>query len=179
MNVIHAPPLTSSPWHVHYYILYPGPPPCHTLPHPCSSVNSAHSSASRSSGGSQTHSPGSSCRYRSLAQPMTTAAHRLSSVSSHDSGFISQDANAYSKPPSPMPSDITSQVFHNDVLFQKCFREMCSVSLLICITKFFFSAELLYGNHIKWPKASRVIKVLCYIMYVVFYVLVLVVFIHV
>ncbi|XP_073763396.1 protein MTSS 2 isoform X8 [Danio rerio] len=45
----------------------------------------------------------------SLAQPLTTAAHRLSSVSSHDSGFISQDANVYSKPPSPMPSDITSQ----------------------------------------------------------------------
>uniref|UniRef100_A0A7N8X0R6 MTSS I-BAR domain containing 2b n=1 Tax=Mastacembelus armatus TaxID=205130 RepID=A0A7N8X0R6_9TELE len=38
------------------------------------------------------------------------AAHRLSSVSSHDSGFVSQDANIYSKPPSPMPSDITSQV---------------------------------------------------------------------
>ncbi|ROL43599.1 MTSS1-like protein [Anabarilius grahami] len=75
----------------------------------CSSVNSAHSSASRSSGGSQTHSPSSSCRYRSLAQPLTTAAHRLSSVSSHDSGFISQDANVYSKPPSPMPSDLTSQ----------------------------------------------------------------------
>ncbi|XP_016352593.1 MTSS1-like protein isoform X2 [Sinocyclocheilus anshuiensis] len=75
----------------------------------CSSVNSTHSSASRSSGGSQTHSPSSSCRYRSLAQPLTTAAHRLSSVSSHDSGFISQDANVYSKPPSPMPSDITSQ----------------------------------------------------------------------
>ncbi|XP_049573537.1 protein MTSS 2 isoform X2 [Syngnathus scovelli] len=37
------------------------------------------------------------------------AAHRLSSVSSHDSGFVSQDANIYSKPPSPMPSDITSQ----------------------------------------------------------------------
>uniref|UniRef100_A0A8C2I899 MTSS I-BAR domain containing 2b n=1 Tax=Cyprinus carpio TaxID=7962 RepID=A0A8C2I899_CYPCA len=45
----------------------------------------------------------------SVAQPLTTAAHRLSSVSSHDSGFISQDANVYSKPPSPMPSDITSQ----------------------------------------------------------------------
>uniref|UniRef100_A0A8C1UH50 MTSS I-BAR domain containing 2b n=1 Tax=Cyprinus carpio TaxID=7962 RepID=A0A8C1UH50_CYPCA len=45
----------------------------------------------------------------SLAQPLSTAAHRLSSVSSHDSGFISQDANVYSKPPSPMPSDITSQ----------------------------------------------------------------------
>uniref|UniRef100_A0A668S429 IMD domain-containing protein n=1 Tax=Oreochromis aureus TaxID=47969 RepID=A0A668S429_OREAU len=37
------------------------------------------------------------------------AAHRLSSVSSHDSGFVSQDANIYSKPPSPMPSDFTSQ----------------------------------------------------------------------
>uniref|UniRef100_A0A8C1YX62 MTSS I-BAR domain containing 2b n=1 Tax=Cyprinus carpio TaxID=7962 RepID=A0A8C1YX62_CYPCA len=74
-----------------------------------SSMCSAHSSASRSSGGSQTHSPSSSCRYRSLAQPLSTAAHRLSSVSSHDSGFISQDANVYSKPPSPMPSDITSQ----------------------------------------------------------------------
>ncbi|XP_062860285.1 MTSS I-BAR domain containing 2a isoform X2 [Trichomycterus rosablanca] len=36
-------------------------------------------------------------------------AHRLSSVSSHDSGFISHDANMQSKPPSPMPSDITSQ----------------------------------------------------------------------
>ncbi|XP_026070727.1 MTSS1-like protein isoform X3 [Carassius auratus] len=45
----------------------------------------------------------------SVAQPLTTAAHRLSSVSSHDSGFISQDANVYSKPPSPMPCDITSQ----------------------------------------------------------------------
>ncbi|XP_074142042.1 protein MTSS 2 isoform X5 [Sminthopsis crassicaudata] len=43
----------------------------------------------------------------SLAQPANTST-RLSSVSSHDSGFISQDA-VYSKPPSPMPSDITSQ----------------------------------------------------------------------
>nr|XP_046202220.1 LOW QUALITY PROTEIN: protein MTSS 2-like [Oncorhynchus gorbuscha] len=74
----------------------------------CSSVNSAHSSASRSSGGSQTHSPSSSYRYRSLAHPPPGNAHRLSSVSSHDSGFISQDANLL-KPPSPMPSDITSQ----------------------------------------------------------------------
>ncbi|KAJ8272104.1 hypothetical protein COCON_G00109630 [Conger conger] len=75
----------------------------------CSSVNSAHSSASRSSSGSQTHSPSSSYRYRSLAHPPPGGAQRLSSVSSHDSGFISQDANVYSKPPSPMPSDITSQ----------------------------------------------------------------------
>ncbi|XP_056680611.1 protein MTSS 2 isoform X2 [Monodelphis domestica] len=58
-------------------------------------------------GGSQTYSPSSTYRYRSLAQPVNTNT-RLSSVSSHDSGFISQDAT-YSKPPSPMPSDITSQ----------------------------------------------------------------------
>uniref|UniRef100_A0A8C9SRG3 MTSS I-BAR domain containing 2 n=1 Tax=Scleropages formosus TaxID=113540 RepID=A0A8C9SRG3_SCLFO len=45
----------------------------------------------------------------SLAQPPLGGAQRLSSVSSHDSGFISQDANIYSKPPSPMPSDLTSQ----------------------------------------------------------------------
>ncbi|XP_028999670.2 LOW QUALITY PROTEIN: protein MTSS 2 [Betta splendens] len=94
----------------------------------CSSVNSAHSSASRSSGGgrqwgiggggSQPHSPtscsSSSYRYTAAAPhqpppPGGIAAHRLSSVSSHDSGFVSQDANIYSKPPSPMPSDITSQ----------------------------------------------------------------------
>ncbi|XP_041124021.1 protein MTSS 2 isoform X2 [Polyodon spathula] len=75
----------------------------------CSSVNSTHSSASRSSGGSQTHSPSSSYRYRSLAHPPPGGTQRLSSVSSHDSGFISQDAALYSKPPSPMPSDITSQ----------------------------------------------------------------------
>ncbi|XP_062922702.1 protein MTSS 2 isoform X14 [Mobula hypostoma] len=72
----------------------------------CSSVNSTNSSTSRSSG-SQTHSPSSNYRYRSLAQPASSST-RLSSVSSHDSGFISQDA-MYSKPPSPMPSDITSQ----------------------------------------------------------------------
>uniref|UniRef100_A0A3Q1AKJ0 IMD domain-containing protein n=1 Tax=Amphiprion ocellaris TaxID=80972 RepID=A0A3Q1AKJ0_AMPOC len=92
-----------------------------------SSMCSAHSSASRSSGGggsigigvggggSQPHSPtSSSYHYRSSLPhqpppPGGIAAHRLSSVSSHDSGFVSQDANIYSKPPSPMPSDITSQ----------------------------------------------------------------------
>uniref|UniRef100_A0AAZ3RK46 IMD domain-containing protein n=1 Tax=Oncorhynchus tshawytscha TaxID=74940 RepID=A0AAZ3RK46_ONCTS len=46
----------------------------------------------------------------SILQMPSSAAHRLSSVSSHDSGFISQDANTHSKSPSPMPSDITSQV---------------------------------------------------------------------
>ncbi|KAM9122130.1 protein MTSS 2 isoform 7-T9 [Pangshura tecta] len=72
----------------------------------CSSVNSTKGGTAWS-GGSQTYSPGSTYRYRSLAQPVNTNT-RLSSVSSHDSGFISQDAT-YSKPPSPMPSDITSQ----------------------------------------------------------------------
>ncbi|XP_043381973.1 protein MTSS 2 isoform X13 [Chelonia mydas] len=71
------------------------------------SVNSTKGGTARSSG-SQTYSPGSTYRYRSLAQPVN-ANTRLSSVSSHDSGFISQDAT-YSKPPSPMPSDITSQL---------------------------------------------------------------------
>ncbi|XP_028746912.1 protein MTSS 2 isoform X1 [Peromyscus leucopus] len=75
-----------------------------------SSMCSAPSSSAKGGGapwpgGAQTYSPSSTCRYRSLAQP---AATRLSSVSSHDSGFVSQDAT-YSKPPSPMPSDITSQ----------------------------------------------------------------------
>ncbi|XP_045544261.1 protein MTSS 2 isoform X6 [Salmo salar] len=45
----------------------------------------------------------------SILQMPSSAAHRLSSVSSHDSGFMSQDANTHSKPLSPMPSVITSQ----------------------------------------------------------------------
>uniref|UniRef100_A0A3Q4H974 MTSS I-BAR domain containing 2a n=1 Tax=Neolamprologus brichardi TaxID=32507 RepID=A0A3Q4H974_NEOBR len=53
----------------------------------------------------------SDSRHAALASSSALApAHRLSSVSSHDSGFVSQDANTHSKPPSPMPSDITSQV---------------------------------------------------------------------
>ncbi|XP_053558288.1 protein MTSS 2 isoform X1 [Bombina bombina] len=56
---------------------------------------------------SHPHSPGSTCRYRSLPQP-TGGPQRLVSVSSHDSGCSSHEA-IYSKPPSPMPSDITSQ----------------------------------------------------------------------
>ncbi|XP_058530233.1 protein MTSS 2 isoform X2 [Ochotona princeps] len=72
-----------------------------------SSGSSAKGGGAPWPGGAQTYSPSSTCRYRSLAQPATATA-RLSSVSSHDSGFVSQDAT-YSKPPSPMPSDITSQ----------------------------------------------------------------------
>lgn len=84
------------------------PPTCPRAPRrPPSSVSSAKGGVAWPSG-AQTCSPSSTYRYRSLAQP-PAATTRLSSVSSHDSGFISQDA-AYSKPPSPMPSDITSQV---------------------------------------------------------------------
>ncbi|XP_072768698.1 protein MTSS 1-like isoform X2 [Nerophis lumbriciformis] len=70
-----------------------------------SSLNSVNSSDSRSSG-SHCHSPTSHFRYRSSsssALPLQTPA-RLSSVSSHDSGFISQDASQ-SKSPSPMPPE--------------------------------------------------------------------------
>ncbi|XP_034561278.1 protein MTSS 1-like [Notolabrus celidotus] len=78
----------------------------------CSSLNSVNSSDSRSSG-SHCHSPTSHFRYRasssssSTVLPQQTPA-RLSSVSSHDSGFISQDA-FQSKSPSPMPPE-TSQL---------------------------------------------------------------------
>ncbi|XP_047378105.1 protein MTSS 1 isoform X1 [Sciurus carolinensis] len=73
----------------------------------CSSLNSVNSSDSRSSG-SHSHSPSSHYRYRgsSLAQQ---APVRLSSVSSHDSGFVSQDA-FQSKSPSPMPPETTNQL---------------------------------------------------------------------
>ncbi|XP_018582728.1 protein MTSS 1-like isoform X2 [Scleropages formosus] len=73
----------------------------------CSSLNSVHSSDSRSSG-SRSRSPSSHCRYRSCTLPPQPTG-RLSSVSSHDSGFISQDA-FQSKSPSPMPLEITAQL---------------------------------------------------------------------
>uniref|UniRef100_A0A8C5LLB4 MTSS I-BAR domain containing 1 n=1 Tax=Jaculus jaculus TaxID=51337 RepID=A0A8C5LLB4_JACJA len=73
----------------------------------CSSLNSVNSSDSRSSG-SHSHSPSSHyrCRSSNLAQQ---APVRLSSVSSHDSGFISQDA-FQSKSPSPMPPETANQL---------------------------------------------------------------------
>ncbi|XP_064802993.1 protein MTSS 1-like isoform X2 [Oncorhynchus masou masou] len=71
------------------------------------SLNSVNSSDSRSSGTSHSHSPSSSsCSshygYRSSTLPQQAAA-RLSSMSSHDSGFISQPDT--SKSPSPMPQE--------------------------------------------------------------------------
>ncbi|XP_028274781.1 metastasis suppressor protein 1-like isoform X1 [Parambassis ranga] len=74
----------------------------------CSSLNSVNSSDSRSSG-SHCHSPTAHFRYRTSSSssssvlPQQTPA-RLSSVSSHDSGFISQDA-FQPKSPSPMPPE--------------------------------------------------------------------------
>ncbi|XP_077665931.1 protein MTSS 1 isoform X1 [Eretmochelys imbricata] len=73
----------------------------------CSSLNSVNSSDSRSSG-SHSHSPSSHYRYRSSNLPQQ-APMRLSSVSSHDSGFISQDA-FQSKSPSPMPPEAPNQL---------------------------------------------------------------------
>ncbi|KAJ8353838.1 hypothetical protein SKAU_G00214050 [Synaphobranchus kaupii] len=72
----------------------------------CSSLNSVNSSDSRSSG-SHSHSPSSHYRYRSSTLPLQAPA-RLSSISSHDSGFISQDA-FQSKSPSPMPPEAAPQ----------------------------------------------------------------------
>ncbi|XP_061572414.1 protein MTSS 1-like isoform X3 [Cololabis saira] len=86
----------------------------------CSSLNSVNSSDSRGSSGSHSHSPSSSSssssshhlfhhprhRYRSSTLPQQAPA-RLSSISSHDSGFISssQDQNTSSKSSSPMPAE--------------------------------------------------------------------------
>uniref|UniRef100_A0A8C9WEQ9 MTSS I-BAR domain containing 1 n=1 Tax=Scleropages formosus TaxID=113540 RepID=A0A8C9WEQ9_SCLFO len=74
----------------------------------CSSLNSVNSSDSRSSG-SHSHSPSSHYRYRSSTLPQQ-APGRLSSISSHDSGFVSQDAYQ-SKSPSPMPPESLSNGF--------------------------------------------------------------------
>nr|XP_025040709.1 metastasis suppressor protein 1 isoform X6 [Pelodiscus sinensis] len=71
------------------------------------SLNSVNSSDSRSSG-SHSHSPSSHYRYRSSNVPQQ-APMRLSSVSSHDSGFMSQDA-FQSKSPSPMPPEAPNQL---------------------------------------------------------------------
>ncbi|XP_033836401.1 protein MTSS 1-like isoform X2 [Periophthalmus magnuspinnatus] len=88
----------------------------------CSSLNSVNSSDSRGSTGSHSHSPSSSSssssshhlfhlhhpriRYRSSTLPQPTPA-RLSSISSHDSGFISSSHDQYtsSKSSSPMPAE--------------------------------------------------------------------------
>uniref|UniRef100_A0AAZ3RHZ8 IMD domain-containing protein n=2 Tax=Oncorhynchus tshawytscha TaxID=74940 RepID=A0AAZ3RHZ8_ONCTS len=80
----------------------------------CSSLNSVNSSDSRSSGTSHSHSPSSSsCSshygYRSSTMPQQAAA-RLSSMSSHDSGFISQPDTYTSKSPSPMPQETLPQL---------------------------------------------------------------------
>ncbi|XP_026226825.1 protein MTSS 1-like isoform X2 [Anabas testudineus] len=84
----------------------------------CSSLNSVNSSDSRGSSGSHSHSPSSSSssssshhlfhhlhprhRYRSSTLPQQTPA-RLSSISSHDSGFISSSQDQYTSYKSSLP----------------------------------------------------------------------------
>ncbi|XP_061531195.1 protein MTSS 1-like isoform X6 [Phycodurus eques] len=87
----------------------------------CSSLNSVNSSDSRGSSGSHSHSPSSSSssssshhlfhhhqpRQRNCSSTLSQQAPaRLSSISSHDSGFISSSHDQYtsSKPSSPMPT---------------------------------------------------------------------------
>ncbi|XP_060771304.1 protein MTSS 1-like isoform X2 [Neoarius graeffei] len=76
----------------------------------CSSLNSVNSSDSRSSS-SHSHSPTSHFRYRGSALPQQGSV-RLPSVSSHDSGFTSQDT-CQSKSPSPMPPDGSVQLVNS------------------------------------------------------------------
>uniref|UniRef100_A0A3B5MDF5 Uncharacterized protein n=1 Tax=Xiphophorus couchianus TaxID=32473 RepID=A0A3B5MDF5_9TELE len=113
----------------------------------CSSLNSVNSSDSRGSSGSHSHSPSSSSssssshhlfhhhhpchRYRSSTLPLQ-APVRLSSISSHDSGFISssQDQNASSKSSSPMPpcpSSSSSEMSETGQLHGDC-STACSLT---------------------------------------------------
>ncbi|XP_034064486.1 protein MTSS 1-like isoform X7 [Gymnodraco acuticeps] len=110
----------------------------------CSSLNSVNSSDSRGSSGSHSHSPSSSSssssshhlfhhhhprhRYRSSTLPQQAPA-RLSSISSHDSGFISSSHDQYttSKSSSPMaaetkpcPSSRLSEVSETGQLHSDC-----------------------------------------------------------
>ncbi|XP_068425474.1 protein MTSS 1-like isoform X11 [Clinocottus analis] len=108
------------------------------------SLNSVNSSDSRGSSGSHSHSPSSSSssssshhlfhhhhprqRYRSSTLPQQAPA-RLSSISSHDSGFISSSHDQYtlSKSSSPMaaetkpsPSSSSSEVSETGQLHSDC-----------------------------------------------------------
>ncbi|XP_037532326.1 protein MTSS 1 [Nematolebias whitei] len=110
-----------------YYWSYQTPPssPSTTMSRKssmCSSLNSVNSSDSRGSSGSHSHSPSSSSssssshhvfhhchprhRHRSSTAPQQAPA-RLSSISSHDSGFISssQDQNALFISSSPLAAE--------------------------------------------------------------------------
>uniref|UniRef100_A0A8C9XPT2 MTSS I-BAR domain containing 1 n=1 Tax=Sander lucioperca TaxID=283035 RepID=A0A8C9XPT2_SANLU len=106
----------------------------------CSSLNSVNSSDSRGSSGSHSHSPSSSSssssshhlfhhhhpyhRYRSSTLPQQAPA-RLSSISSHDSGFISSSHDQYtssksSPPMAPCPSFRSSEVSETGQLHSDC-----------------------------------------------------------
>ncbi|XP_063801932.1 protein MTSS 2 isoform X2 [Pseudophryne corroboree] len=72
-----------------------------------SNICSTKSVPSWQAASSHPQSPGSACRYRNLPQS-SGGTQRLISSSSQDSGCSSHET-IFSKPPSPMPSDITSQ----------------------------------------------------------------------
>lgn len=95
-----------------------------------SSLNSVNSSDSRGSSGSHSHSPSSSSssspshhlfhhhhprhRFRSSTLPQQTPA-RLSSISSHDSGFISSSQDQYSSYKSSLPMPAETKVRKNSL----------------------------------------------------------------
>uniref|UniRef100_A0AAR2M022 IMD domain-containing protein n=1 Tax=Pygocentrus nattereri TaxID=42514 RepID=A0AAR2M022_PYGNA len=94
----------------------------------CSSLNSVNSSDSRSSS-SHSHSPTSHFRYRGSALPQQGSV-RLPSVSSHDSGFTSQDT-CQSKSPSPMPPDTNTQLLNGCESLGPCAESSVDSSLFI------------------------------------------------
>ncbi|XP_067139493.1 protein MTSS 2-like isoform X2 [Centruroides vittatus] len=74
-----------------------------------SSMCSISSLNSSSSGSTKSHSPSHHSRCRSLSQQPPAGALRLSSVSSQDSGFTSQDTLCI-RLPTPPPMELTNQV---------------------------------------------------------------------
>ncbi|XP_037557421.1 protein MTSS 1 isoform X2 [Dermacentor silvarum] len=78
-----------------------------------SSMCSISSFNSSSSGSTKSHSPSHQLRCRTASQPPVGGPLRLSSVSSQDSGFTSQDT-LFLRPPSPRGTNIAAQVSGGD-----------------------------------------------------------------
>ncbi|XP_050931919.1 protein MTSS 1 isoform X2 [Lates calcarifer] len=138
------------------------------------SLNSVNSSDSRGSSGSHSHSPSSSSssssshhlfhhhhprhRYRSSTLPQQAPA-RLSSISSHDSGFISSSQDQYtsSKSSSPMPAETkpcpsssSSEVSETGQLYSDC----SSPPSLAAVTAAHHTTELSNGFDHYSPASS-------------------------
>ncbi|XP_077503627.1 uncharacterized protein LOC144114049 isoform X2 [Amblyomma americanum] len=78
-----------------------------------SSMCSISSFNSSSSGSTKSHSPSHQLRCRAASQPPVGGPLRLSSVSSQDSGFTSQDT-LFLRPPSPRGTNMVAQVSAGD-----------------------------------------------------------------